>query len=436
MIRAIHLAFVAVVVLSPLPLGSNSEWSWSGVGLIVGVLLVASAIAEFAAPQGSLRLEQLKALAVPGVLLGLVLVWSAFQLTAWNPSSGEGPTGTIDPQQQAMSVLRLMTYVGVFLMAALQMESTARARRILGSIVVVATASTAYSMVAEAINIQARFSGVRLWVPERQHFSGTFVNANNYATYAGIAAVLAFVLALQPYGAKPPKTKRLRLRLVIMRLTGHGGVWTAFGLVLLAGVLLSSSRGGIVSTAFALTVFAMIYTRGIGRLVVVAMVLTIYTGAALILRRGEWLFERVSGFFEHGESGREALFSITLRAIELRPLTGWGMNRFEQLYGLFQPPTLAPTYDMAHNTYLELAFDLGIPAAAALLLTVAWLLARCIYGFQTRGRNRELVAAGLMASALIGVHALVDFSIQIPAVAYTYFAVLGVAWRQSWSSRS
>src|SRR3712207_8355919 len=36
--------------------------------------------------------------------------------------------------------------------------------------------------------------------------------------------------------------------------------------------------------------------------------------------------------------------------------------------------------------------------------------------------------AGFCASLLVGLHALVDFSLQIPAVTVTYLAVLAVGW--------
>ena len=54
---------------------------------------------------------------------------------------------------------------------------------------------------------------------------------------------------------------------------------------------------------------------------------------------------------------------------------------------MFQPASLVGNYDKAHNTYLELAFDLGIPAACTLVLAVIWVIWRCFIGFGTRGRD-------------------------------------------------
>jgi hypothetical protein len=42
---------------------------------------------------------------------------------------------------------------------------------------------------------------------------------------------------------------------------------------------------------------------------------------------------------------------------------------------------------------------------------------------------------GVAATFLVALHAMVDFSLQIPAVTYTYCFLLGTAVAQSWSSR-
>jgi O-antigen ligase len=119
----------------------------------------------------------------------------------------------------------------------------------------------------------------------------------------------------------------------------------------------------------------------------------------------------------------------------LNPFTGWGANSFASLYSVFQPVELSEVSDKAHNTYLELAFDLGIPMAVALVGAVVWIVVRCLRGVAERRKMRELSALGFCASVAVGVHALFDFSLQIPGFVVVYAAVLGAAWAQSWSSR-
>ena len=53
----------------------------------------------------------------------------------------------------------------------------------------------------------------------------------------------------------------------------------------------------------------------------------------------------------------------------------------------------------------------------------------------TRQENVTVPRVAVAAAFLVGVHALVDFSLQIQAVALTFMAVLGAGVAQSASSR-
>jgi O-antigen ligase len=85
----------------------------------------------------------------------------------------------------------------------------------------------------------------------------------------------------------------------------------------------------------------------------------------------------------------------------------------------------------AHNDYLESALELGIPAAASLVLALATLCGFCLAGTLRRRRNAVFPCLGVGISVLVGVHSLVDFSLQVPAVSATYSLLLGAAVAQS-----
>ena len=93
-------------------------------------------------------------------------------------------------------------------------------------------------------------------------------------------------------------------------------------------------------------------------------------------------------------------------------------------------------YDRAHNTWLENLFELGVPAAMALFLAIGGLVVICLQGVRRRRRDWAFPAVGVAASVLVGVHAMLDFSLQLPAVAILYACIMGVACAQSWSSRA
>ena len=87
--------------------------------------------------------------------------------------------------------------------------------------------------------------------------------------------------------------------------------------------------------------------------------------------------------------------------------------------------------DKAHNTYIEHLVELGIPATAALYLGPVLLFGYCVRGLFARQRNQVFGLAAAGATVLVALHSLVDFSLQIPAVAVTFAAVLAIGVAQS-----
>jgi hypothetical protein len=448
--RLLVVLFILTVALCPLPLGSNRDWAWDPLAAIVGILLIGTAALMLVDREWQRRaLAPVRALLVPTVLVGVVVLWGLVQLSGWTPASWASPLSAnatlglaetdgaiaFGSAQQWTAVVRLLTYVGVFALAAALGNHASDARRLLATIVVVATLMTLYSMAADAINDQARFTGIWAWVPLVAFFSGTFVGANSYATYAGLSALAALVLAFRPashHDLREGAAQRWRRRLAV--LSGMSGLWFSFAIILFMGVLMSGSRAGALSSALGLLAMIAVYSRGVSRAALVASVPLLIVVVVAFTPSGDRLFEKATRLLDAG-TDRGALYQMTLGAIALRPMIGWGMNSFEPLYGVFQPVGLVSHYDQAHSLYLELAFDLGIPAACALVLAVGWIAWRCSIGFETRGRDRELAGLGVFATVLVGFHSLFDFSLQIPAVTCTYVSMLGVAWAQSWSTR-
>ena len=66
-----------------------------------------------------------------------------------------------------------------------------------------------------------------------------------------------------------------------------------------------------------------------------------------------------------------------------------------------------------------------------LIACVAVLVWECVKGARTRKRDATIPAIAASVSVLVGVHALVDFSLQIQAVTLTYMAVLGAGVAQA-----
>jgi O-antigen ligase len=131
---------------------------------------------------------------------------------------------------------------------------------------------------------------------------------------------------------------------------------------------------------------------------------------------------------------RLAVFANVNRAIGDNPVLGFGYGTFADSFRLYDQNEAPVHYDRAHNTWLENAFEMGVPAALALYVALAGLALTCLRGVRRRHRDWVFPATGVAASVLVALHATVDFSLQIPAVAILYACIMGVACAQSYSS--
>ncbi|HXP95446.1 MAG TPA: O-antigen ligase family protein [Telmatospirillum sp.] len=260
----------------------------------------------------------------------------------------------------------------------------------------------------------------------RGMLTGTFVNRNNYATDAGLTILCLAALAIRRFSG-------LGFRGVLRRLLVDGDKtsWLLLigGLITLTSLLFSGSRAGCAATLFGAIGLALALMRfeggrlifGIGSLAV--MGLSYYAIQSDTTGDGSSVFD-----------DRLTLYWVTLGAIGEHPWTGTGLGSFSAVYGMIRPETFLAVWDNVHNTYLQLILELGVVAALSQLVAIGWLVWRCARGARSRRRNQVFPALGFAASVLVGSHVLVDFSLEIPAIAGLYAALLGIGVAQSWSS--
>ena len=451
--RLTRIAFgglVALVALAPLPLGGNRPWAWSALSLAVGFLLIVWALAV---------LRDGRALGAPWprvrwLALGfaLLVAWIAFQALpiapeAWrNPlwagaeaTLGETPAAaiSIDPQATFTALMRLLAYGGVFWLAAQLGRSPARARAALWTVALAGFAYALYRLTIEFGGFE-RILWYRRWAYPGS-LTSTFVNRNSFATYAGIALVTVVGLLLEALRRAPPLTSGAGLRWLLLGLGGRFGFLSLMALAIGSALLMTNSRGGLVASLAGLFALALAFAirRGarpgpalatLAAVGVIAVALLVVSGGGALDRLGRTVL---------GEGERPAVYALVLGGIADRPWLGTGYGTFEEAFPVIRDETIVGNliYDKAHNSYLEFAFEAGLPAFALMMALLAGIVWRLLGGVWGRRRDRLFPCVGVGASALVATHALVDFSIQIPAVAITYALILGVAFAQSWSSR-
>ena len=450
--RSVAVLLLLLVLFSALPLGSNREWSWSLAALLTGALGLLWVLSAIASPrQVNPHLSP-----VIVVLFLLALAWMVLQVSGMAPiawqhplwqmtaeSLGEPLGGHVSlaPEAGWTALMRLLSYALVFLLALQVGRQRQWLQPIFGWLTL---AGLAYAVFGLAVY----WGGLHPeWLygaaPLSHDLRSTFINRNHFATWQGLAilcAVTYFYQRMARPESKPyavPEDRETRVENFVLKS------WLPMTALLLmvTALVLTHSRGGFVSALGGIAVLLWLLdrrnairgkksSRALSR---VTIVTALVVSSIAFYLTSEVLLDRINRTDITAEE-RVAVFADVNRAIGDNPLLGFGYGTFADSFRLYDHNEGNVHYDRAHNTWLENLFELGIPAAGLLFAALVGLAVTCWRGVRRRRRDWVYPALGVGASVLVGIHALVDFSLQLPAVAMLYALIMGVACAQSWSS--
>jgi O-antigen ligase len=265
--------------------------------------------------------------------------------------------------------------------------------------------------------------------------TGTYVNRNHFAGLLEMALPIAVALAVAAWRKgtlQSSQTAGPALRMTFL---------LASSACLLAGVVASLSRMGFVSilagAGFTMLIVALVRNEtvrdgdpwrrgwrwGAPILVPFAMIVLLPT-RTLILR-----FADTASTQEASMHDRVEIWHDTLKLIGAYKWTGCGLGAYGHCFYPYQTAVPVRTVDFAHNDYLQILAELGIPGGLLAAVLVGWIVMRtlAVVLWNRAARNWEL-AVGLMASLVtLAVHSLADFNLYIPANALVFAWLSGVA---------
>lgn len=420
---------VAIVLGSALALGGNRPAAW--LALSAGSLLLLLPSAGSTRSAGPLRHRTWP------LALGILGVagWAVLQTVSWLPTDWRHPVwsgltaGTVsaEPDATLAGVVRLLGYAAVFWVAAWSMGRPGRSGQLIDVVALFSGALALFGLCAWVI-------GVNPIVGEPAYpgsVTASYVSRNSYAFYAGLGAMccVAAVMTRLPASAWDARAgARRAMRDTIEMLVGRGLVFVIALVIILSAMLLTGSRAGVVSAICGLLFVLVICARGLAAPVRRAVLagLAVLVGA-LVLAAPEFT-SRLLGA-DPVDGMRLAVYGAVIEGISDRPWLGHGLGTFQTAFRPHVPMRAAAAeWDLAHNTYLENAFELGLPAAALLLGILLVISARLWRASGGSRQDRAVVAVALGALLAGGLHSLVDFSLQMPASAALFALLLGAAW--------
>jgi O-antigen ligase len=430
------------VAFAPIPFGSNSD----GFAGLLGVTLSATLLGTLAVPQPNQRGRRLCGTAL--AMAVIIALWSALQVAPLDGVTWVSPTWSntrdvVGGDHEVIAVARYqplysLGYVllpfGAFISGLVYVRDSSRFTRFLNIVVAIGLIVTVF-----CIGQYFYAPGTLLWAEKRHYlgsFTGSFVNPNTAATYFGVLLLMALSAGLR-------HMERVNfLRLLYARRDPMGGdhlrwgsivAYLVLAFVFFVALMLTQSRAGITSSLAGASLLIGAFTylamrRKTSQLAALGLCALVLSGAALLVSvYGGRLMRRVEleGLVD---DQRACTFKSTWRAIEDHFWQGTGLGTFQDVFPRYRLPEcgLYGHWNMAHNLFLEGTLSLGV-GVFALICAVVYvvLLATYARGMRERRRLRFVPLVCLCILVTLTLHSLVDFSLQIPAVAVLACCILG-----------
>ncbi len=343
------------------------------------------------------------------------------------------PTIAVSPEDSLKGLSDYITYIAAGLLAYILAQDPLRARKLVQVLWLTGAATCVYGLIVY-------FTGTNkiLWFEKWAYqgdLTGTFVNRNHFAIYAGMMFVsgAAILMHSWEHGVQRMKAHQ-RVEALRNWLTTRGIPYgLLLGLIFLS-ILFSHSRAGLVLTILGMGSYIFFYQIYIGawkRAISIGVVVVVILAVVLFIAMQ--FSDRFSVLFsDYSSLDRLHVYKLALHIIQDNPVLGYGLNGFEPEFRLYQQYMLME-FNHAHSDILESLVDLGIPFGLLLWAAIILLLSGLWHGIRSRRRDGLFPALGLAVSLMALGHALVDFDLQIPGVAVTWAVLLGAGLAQSWT---
>lgn len=255
--------------------------------------------------------------------------------------------------------------------------------------------------------------------------TGTFINPNSFAGFLAMILPLAVTFTLM--GRFKYSTKALLGYSVLVILTGLG---------------VALSRGGILSAGISLSALlvALLFRKDF-RLQTLAMLIVLVTLTVVFVQKADQTKVRFAEITASGkiQNDRFRYWEMARELYKTSPVWGIGPGHYDLDFWKVHPNDLLERPEYAHNDYIQALCEWGVPGIALMGVTmlifilgafVTWpYVRRDPNELGAKNRNSTKTAfflGGLFGIGAIMIHSFLDFNLHIPANAILAITLLAL----------
>lgn len=424
--RLSFLAICTAIVLTTLAYGTVHYWA------LAGFALSAAGLVCFWCIDGlTLRSIQLSRNALQLPLLGMIGLGIIQLLPLGSPANNAGlPLSlsrslSLDPYATRLVLVQVVSLFIYFAATLAFTDSPRRLRNLTRTIIIFGFLLAMFGLTQSLTT-----NGTRVyWFRELAQSTafGPFINRHHFAGYMELA--IALPLGLLFSGS----------------IEAHKRPVYAFAALLMGvSLIMTNSRGGIISLAAEILFLVVVAGFGLSRekqekgQKLRAMLLRGTLGAGLIVVLivgvfavgGAGVFNRLLGTVNAADptTGRSHYWSVTLDVIKLHPLVGSGLGSFSAIYTRYDTRNGYYRLEQAHNDYLQTLADGGVVGAILGLAFLIILFRKAFKRRNTEDKFRRGVATGALAGCFaVLVHSAFDFTLHTTANALLFLILAAMA---------
>jgi O-antigen ligase len=250
--------------------------------------------------------------------------------------------------------------------------------------------------------------------------TGTFVNRNHMAGYLELCLGLQWGLCVGAFG----KRNLWGVSLAVISLA-----------ILSAAFLKTGSRMGMLSFTAAFFLLGFPFFRRSTEMAWAGLTFMVFLLVVLGIVGRHFFPERLFDFavlFRDWAVERQIVWENVFQMSRAHVWTGIGLGTFEWVFPNFQSEVLTAGYRHAHNDYLEIAAEIGLPAFLMLVYSFYCLGRTLFRRFRTvQAAHFPLYGGCCLGGISLLLHGGTDFNFAIPANLMTWFLVIAMAVRIS-----